>query len=101
MVREVVWARKALADLRQIHAFIARDSKSYAQAQIQKIQATAERPRTHPKIGRRLPELPREDWRELLCGSYRIIYRFDEPHDKILILAVVHARRLLDRSLTI
>lgn len=99
MARRIVWARKALEDLREIHAFIARDSEFYAQTQVQKLQALAEKPLLHPKLGRHLPEFPNQDWRELLCGSYRVIYRHDVEQERILILAIVHTRRLLDPSL--
>ena len=50
-----------------------------------------------PLRGRPVPEVGREEIRELLYGNYRIIYRFDEP-DSISVLTVRHARRPLDLS---
>ena len=99
MVRRIVWARKARDDLREIYDYIARDSRRYAQAQIERIQATAARPRRHPKIGRPVPEFPDEPWRELLEGSYRIIYSLSTDESEVRILAIVHGRRRLRRSL--
>ena len=96
---DLIWAKKAVSDLREIHDYIARDSLRYAQAQIQRIQKTAERPRRFPLCGRIVPEFPEEFWRELSCGSYRVIYRFVEESNEIRILAVIHGRRLLDKSL--
>jgi plasmid stabilization system protein ParE len=47
-----------------------------------------------PKRRRRVPETDRPELRELLFGSYRVIYRI-EPK-RVSILTVRHARRLLD-----
>ncbi len=101
MVRRLVWAKNARDDLREIHDYIARDSGWYAREQIQKIQDTAARTRQHPKIGRPVPEFPQEAWRELLAGNYRVIYRLNSDETEVRILAVVHARRLLKRSLVV
>lgn len=99
MVQRIVWAEKALQDLREIHDYISRDSERYAEGQVKRIQDTAERTRGFPKVGRIVPEFPEERWRELLSGNYRIIYRYDEEKEEIRILAVVHGRRLLKRSM--
>jgi plasmid stabilization system protein ParE len=47
----------------------------------------------YPESGRVVPELNRPTVRELIRGSYRIVYRL-EP-DAVRILTVVHASRLL------
>ncbi len=99
MVRQVVWAERARDDLREIHDYIARDSAWYAQVQVQRIQDTAIRPQRHPRIGRPVPEFPGEPWRELLAGNWRVIYRLNDDETEVRILAVVHARRVLKRSL--
>jgi plasmid stabilization system protein ParE len=43
---QVVWAEPALADLKEIYQFIARDSPRYAQITVEKITRTAARLRT-------------------------------------------------------
>ncbi|MGH3089068.1 MAG: type II toxin-antitoxin system RelE/ParE family toxin, partial [Rubrobacteraceae bacterium] len=49
--------------------------------------------------GRSVPEMPdRPDLREVIHGEYRIIYRV-EP-ERVSILTVRHARRLLDPTET-
>jgi plasmid stabilization system protein ParE len=101
VVRRIIWSQKALGDLREIHDVIAKDSKRYAEAQVKRIQDTAERTRRFPKIGQIVPELPNEGWRELLSGSYRVIYRYDPADDEIRVLAIVHQRRLMKRSLVV
>ena len=88
-----------MADLREIHDYIARDSKRYAQIQIERIQASALKSSRFPEIGRIVPEFPTRLWREILSGNYRIIYRFDPDRSQIVILAVVHGRQLLKESM--
>lgn len=46
----------------------------------------------HPKLGRMVPEVGREDIRELTVPPYRILYRLRES--TCLILTVRHARQL-------
>jgi addiction module RelE/StbE family toxin len=99
VVLRIEWTEKARKDLREIRAYIAKDSKRYARIQVERIQDTAERTLRFPKIGRSVPEFPEEDWRELLAGNYRIVYRIDEARSRILVLAVVHGKRLLVRNL--
>ena len=62
MVR-VEWASPALADLREIHDFIARDSLRYAQATVEKLTDTAARLARNPQIGEVLPEFSHEAYR--------------------------------------
>jgi len=99
VVPAVRWAKKALKDLRELHDYIARDSKKYAEAQVKKIQDTAARTVRFPEIGQIVPEFPEERWRELRSGSYRVIYRYDAERKIVRILAVVHVRRLLKKPL--
>jgi len=97
LVRGIVWSRRALHDLRGIFGYIARDSKFYAQIQVERIQAAALKLSRFPESGRVVPEFPSEQWREVLTGNYRLIYRISE--DKIKILAVVHGQRLLRETM--
>ena len=99
MVRRVDWTRRALQDLRDIHDYIAKDSRRYAQIQVKKIREAVNKPARFPQIGRTVPEFPTLQWREVLIGSYRLIYRDDSQNHRILVLAVVHAKRLLENAL--
>lgn len=82
-------------DLRSLHDYIARDSPQYAQAQVRAIQAAAFQTQSHPRLGRVLPEFPTAKWREILCGKYRVIYRYDSRKKIVRILAVVHQSQML------
>lgn len=61
-----------MEDSRALRDFIARDSPQYSEAQVRAIQAAALRLKSHPRIGRVLPEFPTENWREILC-KFRIV----------------------------
>jgi addiction module RelE/StbE family toxin len=99
VVLEIVWTPKALADLREIHDYIARDSRRYAQIQVERLQDSVLKLSRFPESGRAVPEFPSGAWREVLSGNYRLIYRADPPERRILILAVVHGRQLLRKAL--
>jgi plasmid stabilization system protein ParE len=94
MAFEIIWSPEAFEDLEDISKFIARDSEFYARAVTSRIIETAEQLADFPFRGRSVPELNDEMIRERFAYSYRLIYRIDE--DKILILALVHGKRLLE-----
>lgn len=93
----VVWTNPALEDLRGIFEYIKRDSERYAKHVAQEIVERCHILQRFPRIGRVVPELNDEEIRELSCYSYRILYQIRE---KIEILAVIHARRILDENLS-
>jgi toxin ParE1/3/4 len=93
---ELGWSPEALEDIEQIAEYIERDSGWYAQAVVSRIVEVAESAASFPLRGRVVPELRNESVRELFVYSYRVIYRAEES---VLILAVVHGRRLLEPAL--
>jgi toxin ParE1/3/4 len=95
MVLRVTWTRTALADLRAIQIFISKDSKRYAQLQVDRLRSAASHLGRFPEIGRTVPEFPHESWREILSGNYRIIYRLDPDGQQVFVLAVVHGMQIL------
>ena len=70
----VRWAPQALDDLQSIRAYIARDSVEYAELIIDQIVQAVERLENHPRSGRIVPELGLSSIREVIVGSYRIVY---------------------------
>jgi len=93
MVR-IRWSTEAAADLQAIHDFIARDSARYARAVCAELVEAVDQLSTFPQSGRVVPELRRDNVRELLRGSYRIVYRVADPAI-VEIITVVHGARLL------
>ncbi len=94
MACSVVWSPEALNDVDDIASYIARDSVFYAAAVVQKILDTSRELSDFPQIGRMVPELSDEAIRERFVYSYRLIYQIHD--EEILIVAIVHGKRLLD-----
>ena len=92
----VRWSHQALADLEAIGDFIARDAPSVAQVFVERVFAAVTRLEVFPQSGRIVPEIGQEDVREIIFGSYRIVYVVSE--DEVNILTVFHAARLLRPS---
>ena len=87
----VKWSVPAKNDLKQIHDYIAKDSKYYAQNVVQEIVAKTETLTDSPEIGRVVPEISDQNIRELIIYSYRLIYEISKTG--IEILAIIHGRR--------
>ena len=87
----VKWSVPARNDLKQIHDYIAKDSKYYARKVIQEIVAKTETLTELPEIGRIVPEISDQNIRELIVYSYRLIYEMSGTG--VEILAIIHGRR--------
>lgn len=90
---EIIWTEHAIEDLKSIHEYIFKDSKVYADRQVDKIIKRVDQLTNFPNSGRVVPEFNSEDLRELIEGNYRIIYKI--ASDKIAIVRVHHAARQL------
>lgn len=87
----VKWSVPARNDLKQIHDYIAKDSKFYARRVIQDIVAKTGTLIDFPEIGRVVPEISDQNIRELIVYSYRLVYEISVAG--IEILAIIHGRR--------
>jgi plasmid stabilization system protein ParE len=90
---EITWSPEAIEDVEAIAEYISRDSEFYAGAVVSKILELARGLPQFPLAGRVVPELGDENIRERFVYSYRLIYRIERQ--SILIVAVIHGRRLL------
>jgi len=89
---KINWSHVAEADLDDIYDYIARDVPYYAELFIDRLIDATDKLQDHPRIGRRVPEADqRDDIRELIVQSYRIIYWVTE--ENIHILTVIHGSR--------
>ncbi|CAE6698886.1 MAG: type II toxin-antitoxin system RelE/ParE family toxin [Thermomicrobiales bacterium] len=88
----LIWTRRAIADVQAIKQFIAQDSPHAAQLVAQRLVAAVDRLTLFPESGRIVPELADPQIREVVQGSYRIVYRLlgQQAH----ILTVHHSARL-------
>lgn len=87
----VVWAQSAIADLEAIAEFIRHDSPHYAAVTVGRLAKAARPLETFPRMGRRVLEAESDDVRELIVGSYRLMYRIEA--ERILVVAVIHGSR--------
>ncbi|MHC4540239.1 MAG: type II toxin-antitoxin system RelE/ParE family toxin [Planctomycetota bacterium] len=93
---EVRWTPQAADDLDAIAEFISQDSPHYSSLFVLDVLCAVDRLIQFPKSGRVVPEINDPLVRELILGSYRIIYRVRQ--DLVEILTVFHGSRLLDPS---
>ena len=87
----------AIQDLEDIADYISKDSIRYAEITVQQLFISVDILLSHPKAGRIVPEFNQENLRELIRGSYRIVYRILNK-SRIDILIVHHSARLLSNS---
>ena len=87
----VIWTKPALADLKEIHDYIARNSRFYADNVVSAILKKVDKLVTFPEVGRFIPEKQSAVYREIIIYSYRIVYRVN--NDFIYIIAIIHSRQ--------
>ena len=93
------WSEIAIEDLHEIHDYIARDSKFYADRYIDKLILRTGQFKKYPKSGRVVPEFELDYVRELIEGNYRIIYQIVKANS-VEILCVLHSKRLIENHPT-
>jgi len=88
----IEWSQRARADIRDLKAYIAKDSPYYSRRFTERVIASVEKLEEFPKIGRPVPEAEgRDDVRELIYQGYRIIY-LTKP-DRVFIVTIMHGSR--------
>ncbi len=92
----VTWTPQAADDLEATCLYIARDSTRYAQVFAAEVISSTERLAVFPRSGRVVPEIEREDIREIIVAGYRLIYRL--KNEEVQILTLHHGARLLDKN---
>jgi toxin ParE1/3/4 len=92
----VIWSAEAQAQLSAIYQFVAQDSPQEAEALIRRLVDRVVQLESLPQSGRRVPEYPHDDLRELLSRPYRIIYR--KRDENVEVVTVIHYRRQLPTS---
>lgn len=94
---QINWTAQSLDDIANIAEFIAKDSQKYAVIQVDRFFDSVKILNKQPVLGKPVPEINDKNIREILQGSYRIIYRL-VSEDKIDILTIHHSRRLLSNN---
>jgi len=91
-VTSIRWTDQAVGDLKAIRDFIERDSPRYARLVTERLFEATARLESFPLSGRVVPELGRDDVREIIIGEYRIVYRLVD--ETAVLLTVFRSSRL-------
>ncbi|MGF1673008.1 MAG: type II toxin-antitoxin system RelE/ParE family toxin [Rivularia sp. (in: cyanobacteria)] len=85
---KVFWTETAVENLSAIYTYISQNSPQYADRIIDRITKRSQQIANFPLSGRIVIEFETEQIREVIEGSYRIIY-YIKP-EQIDVLAVIH-----------
>ena len=89
---KVIWSPLALEKLESAAEYIAQDKPAAAYNWVNDVFDQADLLADQPEMGRTVPELLGTNYRELIFGSYRIIYKVGSQVD---ILTIRNSRQLL------
>ena len=90
----LIWSPLALDRALEAKAYIAANNPDAAEKWASGLVSLVAKLKRHPKIGRVVPEIGLQEYREIIYGNYRVVYRLSA--NVISILTVRHYRRLLD-----
>ena len=90
---QIIWSSEAKADLKEIHDYIAHDSRRYAQQTVDRIQSRVGLLALAPESGQFVLGYSDREYREVVVRSHRVIFRHDEERQELKIIAVVHGSR--------
>jgi toxin ParE1/3/4 len=93
---KVHWTDTAQRHLDGIYRYIAQDSPAYAKRMVDRLTRRSQQIADFPLSGRTVPEYEVSQIREVVEGSYRIIY-YIRP-DRIDVLAVIHGAQDIRRA---
>ncbi|EPF25012.1 MAG: type II toxin-antitoxin system RelE/ParE family toxin [Microcystis aeruginosa Ma_MB_F_20061100_S19] len=91
---KVFWTETAVNHLSSIYNYISQNSPQYAQRLVERLTRRSEQIANFPFSGRLVPEFETEQIREVIEGSYRIIY-YIKP-EQIDVIALLHAARNIE-----
>ena len=89
----IVWSPLAVDRASEIAGYIAQDKPSAAEKWIKTVFSKVEQLKSSPEIGRAVPEIGNNQFREIIYGNYRIIYRIET--EQISILTIRHGKQIL------
>ena len=89
----IVWSPLAVDRASEIAGYIAQDKPSAAEKWIKTVFSKVEQLKSAPEIGRIVPEIGNNQFRELIYGNYRVIYRIEA--EQISILTIRHGKQIL------
>ena len=90
---KIIWSPLAIDRATEIADYIAQDKPSAAVKWINTIFSKVDQLASFPEMGRIVPEIENNQFREILYGNYRIIYRIEKK--QISILTIRHGKQIL------
>ena len=90
---KIIWSPLAIDRASEIAEYIAIDKPSAADKWINTVFSKAKQLESSPKSGRVVPEIGNDQFRELIYGNYRIIYRLEKK--QVSILTIRHGNQIL------
>jgi toxin ParE1/3/4 len=94
---KIVWTDSAILDLEAIGEYISKDSIRYAEITVSQLFKSVDILEDFPKSGAIVPEFNDKKIRQLIRGSYRIVYLVVDEF-RINILTVHNCARLLSNT---
>ncbi len=92
----VEWTQNAISDLAAVYEQIAADSPRYALSVVDRLTKRTKQLALFPESGQMVPEYQREDVREIIEYSYRILHHVGDSVVSIIVLT--HGARPLPDS---
>lgn len=90
---KIIWSPLAIDRASEIAEYIALDNPTAATKWVERIFEKVKNLSSLPEAGRKVPEINRNEIRELIFGNYRIIYRIENSN--ISILTIRHSKQIL------
>ncbi|SPD75641.1 conserved hypothetical protein [uncultured Desulfobacterium sp.] len=89
----IIWSPLAVESVTEIAEYISQDKPSAAEKWVDTIFSKVEQLKSSPALGRIVPEISNDKFRELIYGNYRVIYRIEQS--QISILTIRHGKQIL------
>jgi len=90
---KIIWSPLAVNRVSEIAEYIALDKPPAAEKWIENIFNSVKRLEEFPESGRIIPEIQLKNFREIILGNYRIIYKIEE--NQISVLTVRNSKQIL------
>jgi len=90
---KIVWSPLAIDRASEIAEYIPIDKPSAADKWINSIFSKVKHLESSPKSGRVVHEIGNDQFRELIYGNYRIVYRVEKK--QVSILTIRHGKQIL------
>lgn len=93
---KVVWSFIAAGNLIESNRYIAKENPEAARVVIKDIHEAGNRIKDFPEKGRVVPEIRKNNIKEIFCRGYRIIYKIETK--RTIILTVRHMKQQLNKE---